>query len=134
MPYAEGTKVEVSKSQADIERLVRKKGGDQYMAGWTQNCAQVAFTINDRMVRFTVPLDRAGAGFEREHRRVWRSLLLVIKTKFEIVETGIESFEEAFLANVVMSDGQTWGDWAAPQVQLMYERGEMPPLLKGPTS
>lgn len=134
MPYAEGTKVEVSKSQADIERLVKKKGGDQFMSGWTQEFAQVAFSMNGRMLRFRIPLQSDKGGFEREHRRRWRALLLVIKSKFEIVDSEIQTFEEAFLSDIVMHDGKTMGEWALPQVQLMYERGEMPKLLEGPTS
>ena len=34
-------------------------------------------------------------------------LLLAIKSKFEVVDTGIETFDEAFLANIVSAGGQT---------------------------
>jgi hypothetical protein len=67
------------------------------------------------------------------HRQLWRALLLVIKAKFEIVESGIETFDEAFLSNIVMSDGATVGEWATLQIATMYQQGEMPPLLPGPT-
>ena len=99
------------------------------MSGWTDEMAQVAFRLQGRMLRFRVPVTDAS---EQQQRRMWRALLLVIKAKFEIVESGIETFEEAFLSNIVMSDGQTVGDWTAPQIALMYDKGDMPPLLPGP--
>jgi hypothetical protein len=36
-----------------------------------------------------------------------------------------------FLAHIVLPDGSTVGDWAAPQLALAYERSEMPALLPG---
>ena len=133
--YAEDTKVPVQKSLADIETLVSRHGGDQFMSGWTEGHAQVAFRVEGRLLRFRIPLPKPDSqGFEQERRRIWRSLLLCIKSKFEVVASGIEEFDEAFLANIVMSDGATFGEWAAPQIESMYQSGKMPPLLPGPTS
>jgi hypothetical protein len=133
MPYAQHTKVPVIQSQAEIERLVVKHGGDQFLCGWTAEAAQVGFRIQGRMLKFLIPMpDTTGRGADQRRRRLWRALLLVIKAKFEIVESGIETFDEAFLSNIVMSDGSTVGDWAAPQIAAMYAKGDMPPLLTGP--
>lgn len=138
MPYAEKTKVPILQSQGEIERIVIKHGGDQFMCGWREEHAIVAFRVNGRMLRFTIPITEGGSlspgGNNQQRRRLWRALLLAIKAKFEIVESGIETFDNAFLSNVVMHDGSTMGEWAAPQVALMYERGEMPPLLPGPSN
>jgi hypothetical protein len=62
-------------------------------------------------------------------RRLFRALLLTLKGKLESARDGILSFEDEFLAYTVMEDGQTVGQWASPQINLMYEKGEMPPLL-----
>ena len=139
MPYAHKTQVPVIKSKHEIEMLVMKHGGDQFVSGWTEDAAQVGFRVNDRMLRFRIPMKaalercRTQKQVEQKKRQMWRALLLAVKAKFEIVESGIETFEEAFLSNIVMSDGQTVGDWAAPQIAHMYEQGNMPPLLPGPT-
>lgn len=130
-PYAHGTKVPVSQSVAEIERLIMKYGGDQFLSGWRDDSVQVMFRINQRMLRFRVPIDPDIS--DRERRRRYRCLLLCIKAKFEVVETGIEEFDEAFLANIVMTDGSTVGEWAREQVDQMYLGGKMPPLLPGPS-
>lgn len=45
------------------------------------------------------------------------------------VESGISTFEAEFLANTMMPDGSTFGQWALPQMEQVYETREMPPLL-----
>jgi hypothetical protein len=52
---------------------------------------------------------------------------LVVKAKLQSVESGIESFEEAFLLLIVVPNGQL----AIPQFHSAYERQEMPPMLPG---
>lgn len=130
MPYAEKTKVPVARSRDEIEGLVVRHGGDQFMSGWTADAAQIGFRVQGRMLRFVIPKDDRRS--EQADRRIWRALLLVIKAKFEIVESGIETFDEAFLSNIVMHDGSTVGEWAVPQIGHMYQHGEMPKLLPGP--
>ncbi len=130
--YAQGTTVAVSKSVGEIERLVMKHGGDQMMHGWTREKIQVAFRMQGRMLKFMVPVPENVS--EAERRRLWRCLVLAIKAKFEIVATGIEEFDSVFMSNIVMPDGGTFGDWAVPQIEMMYESGKVPDhlLLEGP--
>ena len=66
---------------------------------------------------------------EQIHRQRWRALLLCIKAKLEGVESKIESFEEAFLAHVVLPDGSTVGQHAAKSIALAYSGNKMVPLL-----
>lgn len=47
-------------------------------------------------------------------RSRWRALLLTIKAKLSAVESGVETFEEAFLAHVVGEDGRTIGEVMIP--------------------
>ena len=44
----------------------------------------------------------------------WRALLLIIRGKLEAVESAITTLESEFLANVVLPDGGTVGQWPAP--------------------
>ena len=91
------------------------------------------FRLHDRIVRFVIALpDRKKLGstrFERAERQKWRALLLVIKAKLESVESGIESFEQAFLSQVVMPNDQTVGDIVTPQIAESYASGRMPKAL-----
>ena len=64
-------------------------------------------------------------------RRLWRSMLLVIKAKLEAVNSGIVTIEQEFLAHIVLPDGSVVGDWAADQLKQVYGGGQMPALLPG---
>ena len=75
---------------------------------------------------------QVGAAYEQAVRQRWRALALVIKAKLEAVETGITSFEEEFLAHIVLPSGQTVGAWMVPQVEKAYVNGAMPPMLPAP--
>lgn len=146
MAYAEGTTVSVETSRAEIEKTLRKYGAESFVSGYDTGSAFVLFRADSRMVRFVIPavdaasFSRTGTGrtrdvdatakaVEAEERRRWRALLLAIKAKLEVVETGISTFEEEFLAHVVLPDGQTVADWMEPQIAHAYETAEMPTSL-----
>jgi hypothetical protein len=128
--YAEGTTVAVTRTREEIERLVRKYGAEAFAGGWQQGRATVSFTMRGRHVRFRLDLSpeprKTQAQRENEERRRWRCLLLAIKAKLEVVETGIATFDEEFLAHVVMPDDLTIWE----RMQLMEEGGRpmLPPL------
>lgn len=145
--YAEGTTVTPEKSQAEIVGTLRRYGAAGFMYGEQEGRGMVAFVAHGRQVRFVVPLDIDRQQFrltpsgrlrddssidkavEGEHRRRWRALALAIKAKLEVVETGIASFEDEFMANLVLPDGSTVGEWMAPQIDAAYSSGQMPELL-----
>jgi len=139
MPYAERTDVPVARSKAEIEGLIERYGGVRYQAGWDTERALVAFECEGRRVRFVLPLPQRGdfgseRAFAQEQRRVWRALCLVIKAKLESWESGIESFDEAFAAQVVLPDNSTVGQWLGPQLARAYRLSAMPPLLALPAA
>lgn len=136
MPYARGTTVEVSKTKMEIEKLVTQYGATAFMAGTssTQRMSQVGFELRSRRIMFRVNAPDAqkfgtGERYAAEDRRRWRCLLLSIKAKLECVATGIETFDEAFLAHIVMPDGSTVGQTALPRIAEAYKTGKMQPLL-----
>ena len=59
---------------------------------------------------------RTTAQYERAERQRWRALLLVLKAKLESVESNIETFENAFLAQIVMPGDQTVADLVGPHI------------------
>lgn len=134
MPYAERTEVPISRSKAEIERLIERYGGYRYQSGWDGERAIVAFEAEARRVRFVLPLPRRDGftsqrAFEQEQRRVWRSLCLVIKAKLESWQSGIEGFEEAFMPQLVLPDNSTVGERIIPMVAESYRQNGMDPFL-----
>lgn len=151
--FAEGTAVPVDKTKTEIESTLIRFGATGFVSAWMGTSHAIMFEMHGRRVKFVLPMpdpqDRkftfltknswrpdASAKvrkdrYDGEVRRLWRSLLLCIKAKLEIVESGIATFEEEFLSHVVLPDGRTVGQWMGPQIATVYETGRMPPLLLG---
>lgn len=127
MSYAEKTIVSVDKSRLEIERILTRYKADQFATAIDNDAhrAMVRFRCEKRIIRFEMDLPTQ----EQKLRTRWRALCLTIKAKLESVASGIETFEEAFLAHVVMPDGSTFGDVAIPQIQQAIESGRMPSSL-----
>jgi hypothetical protein len=137
MAYAKYTEVPVSKTRGEIERLLEVARAKQYgtAVDYDTLTVRVQFRLQDRIVRFTVGLpDSKKLGptrFARAERQRWRALLLVLKAKLESVESGIETFDSAFLAQIVMPNDSTVADLLKPHLVSAYRTGKMPLLLTG---
>lgn len=150
--FAENTSVPVERSKAEIDRLLTRYGAAESAMAQRPDRAVVQFKMCDRYVRFQLPLpsredkaithkkDRWGylvkrsdaqmlAAWEQASRQRWRALCLVIKAKLEAVETGITTFEDEFMAHIVMPDGMTVGEHLKPMIAVAYETKTMPTLL-----
>lgn len=147
--YAENTSVTSEKSRAEIEKTLERYGADQFMYGWDQEAAVVGFRMQNRMVRFVLPMpsradpqftrtpargyartpEQVHAAWEQACRQRWRALALVVKAKLEAVESGITTFEDEFMAHIMLPSGETVGQWMKPQIELAYNSGTMPSLL-----
>lgn len=136
--YAKTTRVPVTQSRAEIERILDRAKARQFGTAidYEKRLARVTFGLHDRLVRFTVALPDPGKlrgeRYEQATRQRWRALLLVIKAKLESVENAIETFEEAFLANIVMPNDQTMAELAKPLIAESYRTKRMPAALLGP--
>lgn len=126
------------------------------MYGMNQKAAMIAFEMKGRRIKFVLPMpdrdapefhtgvhpqshkpcklspEKAAAKYEQGTRQKWRALALCIKAKLESVESKIETFEEAFMPHVVMSDGRTIGEVLLPDIGRLVESSKLPPLLEGP--
>ncbi len=150
MAYAEGTSVSPEKSRMEIETTLRRYGANAF--GYVSDDARsaVQFSFKGRSIRILIAkadaskLQRSYYGRLRaatpaekekwqydESRRQWRALLLVIKAKLEAVESKIATFDDEFMAYVVMPNGQTMGEWMRPQLDEAIKNGRMPQLLLG---
>jgi len=146
--YAEGTTVPVVKSRAEIEKLLSRHKCSQFQSGvdYDNHRAVVQFKAHARYIKFEMAIpnasdpkyrkDRHGWALtpqgvtkkvEQAERQMWRALLLVIKAKLEAVENGISTFEDEFLAHIVLPDQRTVGEYIRPAIEQMYETGRMLP-------
>lgn len=132
--YAVDTKVPVGQTRNEIEGELTKYGASSFAFALHDGKAIVMFEYDSRRVRFDLPLpsgkdDRATAKLQRAK---WRALFLSIKAKLVSVDTGIETFEEAFLAHVILADGSRVADVIRPAIAQQCATGKFVPLLEGP--
>lgn len=152
MAYAKDTSVAVEKTEGEIKATLRRYGATAIAVFENAEHAMIAFEMHGRRITMKLPLpDRKSKEFtetpsgkwarsdadaykawEQACRSRWRALYLCIKAKLESVESGIETFEDAFLSHVIMPDGRTVGEYTRPAIAKAYETGTMQPLLPGP--
>jgi hypothetical protein len=130
--YAKETRVPVERTRNEIEQLLKKHGADQFGFGWEGHNVAIAFRMKTRHVRIRMDLSKKGrpTGPQTE-RSCWRCLLLVIKAKLEAVGQGITTFDEEFLAHILMPGNQTVSQIALPEIDKAYKTGKLPSLMLG---
>ena len=142
MAYAKGTTIDFDKSVAEIIALVKRHGAQQIGQFESDRDYALQFTLSDRMIRFRLPLpalgeipmfngrrelltsDQRHGRLDQAKRQRGRALLLVIKAKLESVESGIETIEQAFLAQVVTVDGRTVHERVSEGLAFEYQSGQ----------
>jgi hypothetical protein len=144
--YAKNTDVSPDRTMIEIRETLRRYKASKIATLEEDHEIGIAFEMSNRRVRFVAPLPRldehekdsrgkrmgkqqADESYQKAIRQRWRGLLLVIKAKLESVAAEIETFDEAFMAQIVLPSGETIGQWAAPQIEASYRSGNMPPLL-----
>jgi len=153
--YASQTSVSTEKSRNEIERTLQRYGASGF-GFWLENDkALVQFTIENLKIAFNLPMpDRKSEEFtmsshkndwqrkpltaethqkrwEQACRQRWRALALVIKAKLEAIDSGISTFQEEFMAHIMLPDGVTVGEKLVPGLTQLKETGQMPKLLVG---
>ncbi len=145
--YAAGTDVSSDKSLSEIKRTVTRYGATHFGTLEEPGKASVAFRVEDRQVRFALPLpDRqdpafthhsrgrrepaaAEKAFEQAVRQRWRALALAVKAKLEAVESGIAEFDQEFFAYLVLPNGRTVHEETGSQVVHAIETGSVSRLM-----
>ena len=149
--YASATDVPVSRSRDEIERILTRFGASEF-AYFTNSGGEVAIAFSMHNVRVLMRMRlpdresfrlsktgflRADSTVEKEWeqacRQRWRSLANGIKAKLALIDDGISTVEREFLADVLLPNGQTYGEFAVPQIAEVYRTQEMPALLPGAT-
>lgn len=146
--YAAGTDVPVDRSIAEVRRILRNYGATGFVFAESENRAVIGFAVHDRQVRFALPMPdpkgreftrtptgksrtaiAAMAAYDAAVRQVFRVFVIVIKAKLASVESKLVSFDDEFLAFLVLPGGQTVGDATRERVAEAYASGQVPALL-----
>ena len=122
--YAARTQVPVAKSRMEIENTITRYKADQFGIALTSDKAMIQFRMKQWMLRFILPLPNTT---EQDQRQRWRALALIIKAKFEAVESKVTTLEEEFEAHIVMPDGKTMHEHLAPKLKQIQESGQFLP-------
>lgn len=143
-PYAANTTVSAEKSRAELETLLSKHGSTQrgIQVDDMLGVAIVAFVVDGNKFRIEVPLPKKQEGFgkpserprgwyawsedkrrqyftkawEQSCRERWRAVVLLVKSKLEIVRIGMSSIEKEFMADLVLPNGKTVQQQLAAQI------------------
>lgn len=141
--YASNTDVSSARSREEIERILKRYNADEFAYGWSGGDAAIGFKVNDRNVRFMLPLpnrkDREfthtvarasrrsesaiDAAYEQAVKQRWRALALVIKAKLEAVAAGIVTFEDEFAMHMLLPNGETVRSYVIPEIENAYRNG-----------
>jgi hypothetical protein len=132
--YAQKTKVPVDRTRSEIEQMLLRAGATGFMFGSTAGQAMIVFEMNDRRLKFLLPIPVPSRSMSEEKaksetRRRWRALLLVLKAKLEAVASSIVEFDVEFLPFVVVRGNETVGEQMVPQLDKVLASGELPHLL-----
>lgn len=152
--YAKDTTVDAGRSRTEIERTLARYGATSFGYATEDTPdggrAAVSFIHAGRQVRFVVALpsrterrfthtpgrgnprspEAAQREWEQACRQRWRALALLVKAQLEAVESGILTFEEAFLAQTVIpGTGHTVAQHIGAELDQSIESGSTPRLL-----
>jgi hypothetical protein len=128
--FAANTSVPVERTRQEIEAVLQRYGASAFGFMTSGNRSIIAFEAKGRKIKISMTVaseadDKSG----KQRRQKWRALLLVIKAKLESVDSGIETLEEAFYANIVLPDGQTIYEATRQRVAIAYDSGKVQRLL-----
>lgn len=142
--YAEGTKVPIENSKAEIEKTLRRYGIEQMAMpmDFKTGAGEVMFSKAGRWYKFQVkPPSReqfartartrrnaaqVDVCMENELKRRWRVLALQIKAKCEAVSSELTDFESEFFSSTLLPNKQTALEHFKPAVDEAYKSGNIP--------
>jgi hypothetical protein len=146
--YASRTDVSIERSEAEVKTTLRRYGCYDITAGEYHGQSFLIAHYAQRRLKIVVNMpprsafEKNAAGntmhpkqamqaWEKECRRQWRVLVLLLKAKFEAVMASPEIFEYEFLAYIMdPATGRTIGETIVPQIAGAYEGGEKPLQLQ----
>lgn len=146
--YATATRVSCERTKAEIEKILARYGAQQFVYATKPEAALVGFIAHGKQIQFHLPLPKknlnefiltpsgrherhpedALKAWEQACRARWRALSNSIKMKLEAVEIGITTFEEEFMAHILIPGKGLAGKVLLPKINAIYE-GKTPNLI-----
>lgn len=119
--YAKNTSVTIEQSRADIQSVLARFGA--HFEGFVDEPGRVIVMFHGKRswVQFKLSLP-VGPHLDQQRRELWRALYLGIKGKLVCVASGIETFEQAFYAHLVMESGKTVSEELQPALKQLPKR------------
>jgi hypothetical protein len=136
--YAKNTKVPIERSRIEIEKILKRYGINNFFFGTSPRGDGIGFEYNGRTIKFGIPLPKRNdfkaiqtgeQDYKRALRQRYRVLVIALKSKLEMVDIGLTTFEDEFLAQTCLTGGRTVGEALHPQIEKMLQTGDMPNLL-----
>lgn len=138
--YASGTTVPVEKSRSELDALLGKHGATSrgVMSNDADGMAYVYFALKGDRYQLSIPLPKLAdfprkgefprgwvfwpdarqaqwryRSWEQACRERWRAVVLLVKSKLEIVRIGMSSARHEFMADLVLVNGKTIAEMVA---------------------
>lgn len=106
-PYAKGTRIPVKDSRDTISALIERFAVRNLASGIVDGQDFVMFDHDGQTYRFVVERHK----HDGEYRRRWRCLVLHIRSSLVIINEGVRDFSTVFMADRILPNGQSWGEW-----------------------
>jgi len=139
--YATATRVSCEKTKSEIEKILARYGAQEFVYATKPEAALVGFIAHGKQIQFHLPLppktldefrltpsgrherhpEDALKAWEQACRARWRALANSIKMKLEAVEIGITTFEEEFMAHIMIPGKGPAGKVLLPKINAMYD-------------
>ena len=115
-PYAKGTTVAVADSRTAIAKLIQRFAVKNLATGVMAGRDFVMFDHKGQTYRFEI--EQKPKDNEREKMRKWRCLVLYVRSALVVIDEGVRDFDSVFLADRILPNGQSWGQYAKDEKNL----------------
>src|SRR5665213_3016849 len=95
----------------EVKKILTRYKATSFAYGEQAHSAVIMFELGGRRIKFILPMpmlptNQASPASRRAHAQLcrsrWRCLVLAIKAKLECVESGICTFEQEFMAHIIL--------------------------------
>ncbi len=130
--YAEGTKVSIASSRAEIMHILAVHGVEKQATAVGPEGDQIIFELQNKSFRLSIRKPTLteirkmypNAYDERtkldgEHRRRWRANVMLLKAKLEFIDGGDTTLEREMMPYMITEGGQTFGELLEAGIPLL---------------
>jgi hypothetical protein len=131
--YIRGASVTCSASQIEIQAMLAASGATGIRIASEHGKTRITFRSGAHHFLLALPAASSDLPHAQEAaRRGWRQLAALVQAKLDAVNVGIATFDEEFLAYMVMPGGATVFQAVAPGIAAAYAAAApVPPAPTG---